>query len=163
MVYLASPLDLIPDVGGPLRVCTDLCEIAGSADCDPLDVFACCRIHLDDHTFADLEAAVRVPVCDGANPLIAVPQVAHGVALRSAAPLDQRPGLLAFYGGHGGPGGEEQRLRMWPLPLLGPFALVVEWPAVGLAERRVELDARAIDEAAARAVPVWPDAKSPAE
>lgn len=71
--------------------------------------------------------------------------------------------VLAFHGGHGGPGGEEQRLRMWPLPPLGPFALVVEWPAVGMAERRVELDARAISEAAARAVPVWPDAASPAE
>jgi hypothetical protein len=41
------------------------------------------------------------------------------------------------------------------------LALVVEWPAVGLAEHRVELDARAINEAAARAVHVWPDAASP--
>ena len=71
--------------------------------------------------------------------------------------------VLAFHGGHGGPGGEEQRLRMWPLPPPGPLALVVEWPAVGLAERRVELDAQAISEAAARVVPVWPDATSPTE
>ena len=65
--------------------------------------------------------------------------------------------VLAFHGGHGGPGGEEQRLRMWPLPPPGPFALVAGWPAVGLAERRIALDAQAISEAAARVVPVWPD------
>jgi hypothetical protein len=71
--------------------------------------------------------------------------------------------VLAFHGGYGGPGGEEQRLRMWPLPPPGAFALVVEWPAVGLAEHRVELDARAIRAAAARVVSVWPDAPPPAE
>lgn len=70
--------------------------------------------------------------------------------------------VLVSHGGFGGPGGEEQRLRMWPLPPPGPFALVVEWPVVGLAERRVELAARAISAAAARVVPVWPDATSPA-
>jgi hypothetical protein len=86
---------------------------------------------------------------------------------RTATNLDDNHGsadlVLAFHGGFGGPGGEEQRLRMWPLPPPGPFALVVEWPVVGLAERRVELDARAVSEAAARVVPVWPDATSPAE
>ena len=85
---------------------------------------------------------------------------------RTATNLDDNDAsadlVLAFHGGHGGPGGEEQRLRMWPLPPLGPFALVVEWPAVGLAERRIELDARAINDAAARAVPVWPEAEPPA-
>ena len=85
---------------------------------------------------------------------------------RTATNLDDNDAsadlVLAFHGGHGGPGGEEQRLRMWPLPPLGPFALVVEWPAVGLAERRIELDARAIYDAAARAVPVWPEAEPPA-
>ena len=44
---------------------------------------------------------------------------------------------------------------VWPLPPPGPFALVCAWPARGIAESRVEIDAGSILEAAGRAVTLW--------
>ena len=42
------------------------------------------------------------------------------------------------------------------LPPPGPLAFVVEWPARGIPETRVEIDASLVLEAADRAAPVWP-------
>jgi hypothetical protein len=46
---------------------------------------------------------------------------------------------------------------IWGLPPPGPLAFVVEWPARGIPESRVEIDAGLVLEAAGRAVPLWPD------
>lgn len=45
----------------------------------------------------------------------------------------------------------EQSYWVWPLPPPGPLALVCEWPAAGIPLTRLELDAQAIIDAAARA------------
>lgn len=43
---------------------------------------------------------------------------------------------------------------MWvePLPPTGPLGLLCEWPAKGIPETRVDLDGRAVRDAASRAV-----------
>ena len=46
---------------------------------------------------------------------------------------------------------------VYGLPPPGPLAFVVEWPARGIPESRVEIDADLVLEAARRAVPIWPD------
>jgi hypothetical protein len=46
---------------------------------------------------------------------------------------------------------------VYGLPPPGPLAFVVEWPARHIPESRVEIDAGLVLEAAARAVPIWPD------
>jgi hypothetical protein len=67
------------------------------------------------------------------------------------------PPLLTGTGG----GGHDGRVWdhdywVWGLPPLGPLACVCEWPARGIGESRVQVDARLVLEAAARAVPIWP-------
>jgi hypothetical protein len=52
---------------------------------------------------------------------------------------------------------QEVDLWVYGLPPPEPVAFVCEWPARGIPETRVELDARLVLEAAARAVPIWPD------
>jgi hypothetical protein len=46
---------------------------------------------------------------------------------------------------------------IYGLPPPGPLAFVCEWPARGIPESRVEIDAGPVLEAARRAVPIWPD------
>jgi hypothetical protein len=46
---------------------------------------------------------------------------------------------------------------VYGLPPPGPLAFVVEWPARGIPEARVEIDGGLVLEAARRAVPIWPD------
>jgi hypothetical protein len=50
---------------------------------------------------------------------------------------------------------------VWGLPPPGPLAVVCEWPARGIPESRVEVDAGLVLEAAARAVPIWPGQAAP--
>ena len=50
---------------------------------------------------------------------------------------------------------------IWGLPPPGPLAFVCEWPARGIPESRVEIDAGLVLEAAGRAVPIWPDQPPP--
>jgi len=45
---------------------------------------------------------------------------------------------------------------VWPLPPPGPMTFVVEWPAFGIAESRVEVDAGLVLGAAARCLDLWP-------
>jgi hypothetical protein len=52
---------------------------------------------------------------------------------------------------------QEVDVWVWGLPPPGPVAFVCEWPARGIPETRVEIDARLVLEAAGRAVPIWPD------
>jgi hypothetical protein len=46
---------------------------------------------------------------------------------------------------------------VYGLPPPGPLSFVVEWPARGIPETRVEFDAGLVLAAAARAVRIWPD------
>jgi hypothetical protein len=48
-----------------------------------------------------------------------------------------------------------RRPDAWPLPPPGPVGFICQWPAQGIAESRVEIDARLILAAAARAVDLW--------
>jgi hypothetical protein len=43
----------------------------------------------------------------------------------------------------------------------GASDLVCEWPARGIPETRAEIDASLVLEAAAQAVPIWPDQTPP--
>ncbi len=64
----------------------------------------------------------------------------------------------------GGSGGERRYdLTYWvyPLPPPGRLAFICEWPGLGLAETRVEIDAQPILDAAARSVQIWPENDEP--
>jgi hypothetical protein len=52
---------------------------------------------------------------------------------------------------------QEVDVWVYGLPPPGPVAFVCEWPARGIPETQVELDAGLVLEAAARAVSIWPD------
>jgi hypothetical protein len=65
--------------------------------------------------------------------------------------------VLSQHGGGGGGSAWDMEHWVWPLPPPGPFAFVCEWPARGIAEARVEIDAGSILEAAGRAWTFWPD------
>jgi hypothetical protein len=67
------------------------------------------------------------------------------------------PPVLAQGGGGGGGQFWDEERWVWPLPPAGPLAFVCEWPGRGIAESRMEPDARLILEAAGRAVTLWPD------
>ena len=60
-------------------------------------------------------------------------------------------------GGGGGGGRWSHTLWVWPLPPPGPLTLVCEWPAMGIAVTRSELDAKPILDAAARAQVIFSD------
>ncbi|MQY07122.1 hypothetical protein [Actinomadura macrotermitis] len=70
--------------------------------------------------------------------------------------------VLTEHGG-GGCGGGGRTLEgsnaywLWPLPPEGPLQFVVEWPAAGIEETSLELDATALVAAAADVVPLWPE------
>ena len=51
----------------------------------------------------------------------------------------------------------EQEFWVWPVPGPGTLTIVCEWPAHGIRETRIEIDAGVISAAAERAQVVWPD------
>jgi hypothetical protein len=57
----------------------------------------------------------------------------------------------------GGPRRNDSTYWVWPLPPPGLLAIVCEWPAYGVEESRISLDAALIIEASLRAVRLWPD------
>ena len=65
--------------------------------------------------------------------------------------------MLTPNGGGGGPRRNDQTYWVFPLPPPGPVAIVCEWPAYGIDESRIELDAALIIGASTRAVRLWPD------
>lgn len=67
------------------------------------------------------------------------------------------PPVLMQQGGGGGGRRFDLRYWVWPLPPAGSMTLIVEWPAKGMAETRVEVDTGPIREAAARAIQVFPE------
>ena len=56
---------------------------------------------------------------------------------------------------------QEVDVWVWGLPPPGPVTFVCEWPARGIPETRAEIDAGLVLEAAAQAVPIWPDQTPP--
>ncbi|MFG2044543.1 hypothetical protein [Dactylosporangium sp. NPDC048998] len=66
------------------------------------------------------------------------------------------PILLAGSGGGGGRN-YDMRYWVWPLPPRGPLLFVCQWPAVGIDESRVEIDAGLVVEAASRSRQLWPE------
>jgi len=77
----------------------------------------------------------------------------------SAGPTESQRHVLSRLGGGGGGGGRTYSLTdglwLWPLPPAGPIVLVVQWPAVGIGEHRVTIDAAQIDALAEQAHPLW--------
>ena len=78
---------------------------------------------------------------------------------RPGPPSDEPPEISLSRSGGGGGGGRGFEFGYWvyPLPPAGTTALVVEWPARGLAETRHELDAEPIIAAAAHSEELWED------
>jgi hypothetical protein len=68
------------------------------------------------------------------------------------------PVLYPFAGG-GGPHSFVSRWWAWPLPPAGPLEFVCEWPAFGIAESRIEIDAGLVLDAARRSVRLWPESE----
>ena len=73
--------------------------------------------------------------------------------------LDQEPEgpLLVPRGGGGGGQSWSHRLWLWPLPDERPLSFVCEWPALGIALTRAEIDLDPIREAAGRSLQLWDD------
>jgi hypothetical protein len=69
----------------------------------------------------------------------------------------EHPALPLLMPGSGGTAQSRYSQGYWltPLPPEGPLAFVCEWPAQGIELTRVEIDAAAILDAAARAKPLW--------
>ncbi len=84
---------------------------------------------------------------------------ATSVGRRPPGPPDERGERTITLQARGGGGSDRswhQEAWIWPLPPPGPLTFVCEWPAVGIAETRVAVDASVVTEAAARARVVWP-------
>src|ERR1019366_80319 len=86
--------------------------------------------------------------------------------MRFGRPGRAGPGqrVLRPQGGHGG--GRRSNLGFWcePLPPRGPMSFVCQWPAMGVDEAALQLDARLVLDAAALSRPIWPeDADLPEE
>lgn len=65
--------------------------------------------------------------------------------------------ILQGRGGGGTSHSLLQRWWVWPLPPDGPLEFICQWPAYGIGETRVGIDARLIIEAARRSVRLWPE------
>ena len=88
---------------------------------------------------------------------IAAPAVVEGA-------LDQAPQgpLLVPRGGGGGGQSWSHGLWLWPLPAERPFTFVCEWPALGIALTRTEIDVAQVHDAAGRSRLLWEDDRPPA-
>jgi hypothetical protein len=51
----------------------------------------------------------------------------------------------------------QTRWRAWPLPPSGSLEFICQWPAMGISETRVSIEAGLILDAARRGVQIWPE------
>ena len=65
--------------------------------------------------------------------------------------------FLRMHGGGGSSHFNQMRWWAWPLPPGGPLEFICQWPAMGISETRVSIEAELILDAARRAVLVWPE------
>jgi hypothetical protein len=65
--------------------------------------------------------------------------------------------ILTPRGGGGGNGVWKVDYWLWPLPPAGPLTVVAAWPAFGIDETHIELDATPIAEAAKDVITLWPE------
>jgi hypothetical protein len=63
--------------------------------------------------------------------------------------------VLSVRSGGGGGGSWKQGYWLWPLPPAGELSFVCEWPAHGITETRVAIDATPVIAAAEQAVVLW--------
>lgn len=77
--------------------------------------------------------------------------------------VDQEPGgpVLMPRGGSGGGQSWSHGLWLWPLPPEGPLTFVCEWPALGIALARAEIETARIHDAAGRSKTLWEDTRPP--
>jgi hypothetical protein len=68
--------------------------------------------------------------------------------------------VLYMFAGGGAPHSFISRWWSWPLPPAGPLEFVCEWPAFGIAETWVGIDAQLILDAAQRSIRLWPEDES---
>lgn len=68
--------------------------------------------------------------------------------------------VLTGMGGGGGGGRWHQGFWMWPLPPIGPLAVVCEWPAAGIPLTRIEVDSEPLRDAAHRSRELFPNEAS---
>lgn len=101
--------------------------------------------------------AVCDPVADPGGVLLGMVDADGTVA----STLPGRSGLRCLGGGPG-PAGGVVRYLLQPLPAPGPLAVYLAWPRLAVPETRVELEATAVVEAAARVRPLWPRGQGPA-
>lgn len=73
-------------------------------------------------------------------------------------------GPVLWPGGGGGGGGRWRHdFWVWPLPPESTLAFVCEWPAAAIPETRSEIPSAVVRDAAADAVPSWPDTETPGD
>jgi hypothetical protein len=65
--------------------------------------------------------------------------------------------FLRMNGGGGSSHYNQTRWWAWPLPPAGPLEFIGQWPAMGISDTRVSIDADLILDAARRSVHVWPE------
>lgn len=65
--------------------------------------------------------------------------------------------MLQAGGGGGGRRRQDYAYYVWPLPPEGPLRFVCEWPAYGIPESSVSVEAGPILEAAHQAIALWPE------
>ncbi len=68
--------------------------------------------------------------------------------------------MLQAGGGGGGMRRHDSAYYVWPLPPAGPLRFVCEWPAYGIAESSVTVEAGPILDAARQAIAIWPEGDS---
>lgn len=75
---------------------------------------------------------------------------------RPHADVEPAEPFLRQHGGSGTSHYNHSRWWAWPLPPSGPLEFICQWPALGITETRVSIDAQLILDAARRSVQLWP-------
>jgi hypothetical protein len=105
--------------------------------------------HEDDPVWGPEPAELSVVLADGRR----------AAMTRGEAETDEPAAGVVLYAGSGDttPTRTTASVWLWPLPPDGPLTFVVGWPAGGIGETAVAVDAAPIRAAARRAVVLWED------